>query len=98
MEALAVFERTTAGRERAAHSTGDRRAASGVELPRPAIDRAGPRIPPAKENTMKNVNVDEEETSAPKKLTVADLKKIIGGTAHPRGWIETKEDVKVIIQ
>ena len=47
---------------------------------------------------MKNVNEHEDESSAPKKLTVNDLKKIIGGTAHPRGWIETKEDIKVIIQ
>jgi hypothetical protein len=48
---------------------------------------------------MKNVNANENETSAPKKITVEDLKKIIGGTAHPLAIsvIETKEDIKVVI-
>ena len=48
---------------------------------------------------MKNVNGIENETPAPKKLTVEDLKKIIGGTARPphATWVETKEDIKVLI-
>ena len=43
---------------------------------------------------MKNAN--ENETSAPKKLTVEDLKKIIGGTAQSRVlFIETYEGNKI---
>ena len=47
---------------------------------------------------MKNVHGIENETSAPKKLIVEDLKKIIGGARTPHAtWVETKEDIKVII-
>jgi hypothetical protein len=45
---------------------------------------------------MKNANEDQDATSAPKKLTVEDLKKIIGGTAQPRVlFIETYEGNKI---
>jgi len=49
-----------------------------------------------KENTMKNANGNQDETSAAKKLTVEDLKKIIGGTAQPGVlFIETYEGNKI---
>ena len=48
---------------------------------------------------MKNANESETETSAAKKLTVEDLKRIIGGTPHS---VDPAEDsskrVKLVIE
>ena len=47
---------------------------------------------------MKNANGNQDETSAAKKLTVEDLKKIIGGTAQPGARlieVETYEGNKI---
>ncbi len=53
---------------------------------------------PLEEKTMKNIN-GNEETSAPKKLTVDDLKKVIGGTVHPNSIsAEDKAGNKVVIR
>jgi len=47
---------------------------------------------------MKNIN-GNEETSAPKKLTVDDLKKVIGGTVHPNSIsAEDSKGNKVVIR
>ena len=48
---------------------------------------------------MKNVNGNENEISTPKKLTVDDLKKVIGATAQPRrdDPIEEKGTGKIVL-
>ena len=47
---------------------------------------------------MKNIN-GNEEISAPKKLTVDDLKKVIGGLAHPNAIsAEDSKGNKVVVR
>jgi hypothetical protein len=59
-----------------------------------------PRTVHHKEETMKNVHGTDIAAPTPKrKITLADLENIAGGTAQPRDFqVETKEDVKVVIR